>query len=37
MCEPMAAYCVSAGEPRYNLLFTAIHRLLAPLFTSIAT
>jgi hypothetical protein len=30
-----AAYCMSAGEPRYYLLLTGIHSLLAPLFTSI--
>ena len=29
------AYCVSAGRPRYYLLLTGIHRLLAPLFTII--
>jgi hypothetical protein len=32
-----AAYCISAEEPRYNLLLTRLHRLLAPLFTSIPT
>jgi hypothetical protein len=35
MRVPRAAYCVSAGEPRYYLLLTGIHSLLAPLFTSI--
>jgi hypothetical protein len=33
----VTAYCVSAGQPRYYLVLTAIHRLLAPLFTSIPT
>jgi hypothetical protein len=37
MATPRAAYCVSAGEPRYNLLLTKLHRLLAPLFTRIPT
>ena len=35
MSASRAAYCVPAGEPRYYLLLTGIHRLLAPLFTSI--
>src|SRR5260370_37999320 len=29
------AYCVSAGQPRYYLLLTEVHRLLALLFTTI--
>ena len=29
------AYCVSAGQPRYYLLLTEVHRLLASLFTII--
>ena len=33
----MAAYCMSQGQPRYYLLFTRIHKLFAPLFTSIRT
>src|SRR5206468_7271699 len=35
MCTPRPAYCISTEQPRYYLLLTGIHRLLAPLFTSI--
>ncbi len=37
ICGLRAAYCIFAGEPRYNLLLTTIHSLLAPLFTTIRT
>ena len=37
ICILGTAYCMSAGEPRYYLLLTAIHSLLAPLFTNIPT
>src|SRR5215471_15389811 len=33
----LTAYCISTEQPRYYLLLTAVHRLLAPLFTSIRT